>query len=286
VIPVVFTDSADTGQGIVVSGQQGGQDLNEVTVHIALPAVPQPEPTETPAPTPSNPSPTPSPSLTPTPTPTPSEPSPPTESPAPPVQEPEPNTPDLIAAPVITSPVDGARLTQDGVTFAGTGVPGVNIAVAVVPTSVLDRASASTTAQRSVASERMSRVDAQANAAAPIVVDSDGYWSVRLSLPDGEYTATAVHVSLDATGVATAALSEPSAPVTFRVAAAPAGGSGVIPPATQTPSTTAPATSRPATDTESLAATGIDGASAFALGLLLSMAGGGILLRRRLHPAG
>ncbi|RNE59200.1 hypothetical protein [Cryobacterium tepidiphilum] len=273
VIPVRFADTADRGQGIVVSGQHDGQDLNEVTVHIALPPVEEPTPTETP---------TPAPQPTPKPTPKPTEPPMPTEPPAPPVQHPEPGIPQLIAAPVITSPVAGARITDGStVTFAGFGVPGTNIAVAVVPTSVLDLSSAPAGVQQSTGGQRMTR-NTQANAAQPIVVDSDGFWSVRLSLPDGEYTVTAVHVRLDAAGMATAALSEPSAPVTFRVAATPAPGSGIIPP-TQTPAATPTATSRPATDTEALAATGIDGHGALTVGMIFALAGGGILLLRRRH---
>ena len=292
VIPVTFPDSAATGQGIVVSGQRNGESLHPVTVHVALPAVQAPAPVETPPPAPQPspepapvpaPAPMPAPAPTPTPTPAPTPtPTPAPAPPAPPVEQPQPGVPDLIAAPVITSPVGGALLADATVTFAGTGVPGTNIALAVVPTELLNRVMGTAAAGQGGVPDGMTRLDTPANASQPIVVDDAGHWKVQLPLPDGEYTATAVHVRLDSQGMAAAALSAPSTPVTFRVAVAPAG-SGVTPPLGSTPAPTAPVPSKSASDTENLAATGVDGPGALGLGLLLAVAGCGLLVLRRRH---
>ena len=136
-----------------------------------------------------------------------------------------PTTPDAtLDAPVITSPTEGQVVVGDQVTFEGTGTPGSNILLAVVPTDQLDELEAAQGDMSSAAAEPADPTD-------PIVVDADGNWTVTLALTPDDYTAAAVAFLLDANGepVLDAAgqpiISDPSADVAFSVIAAvvPAG---------------------------------------------------------------
>jgi hypothetical protein len=105
-----------------------------------------------------------------------------------------------IATPKITSPTNGAKLTGSQVTFTGTGTPGANIIVAVVPTSEVqtleDQAAASMKSAMRVAPRAATPADPED----PIVVNAQGIWSVTLALKPGDYTAEAASVLLDANG--------------------------------------------------------------------------------------
>ncbi|KIP51264.1 hypothetical protein SD72_16495, partial [Leucobacter komagatae] len=138
-----------------------------------------------------------------------------------------PTTPDAtLDAPVITSPTEGQVVVGDQVTVTGTGTgtPGSNILLAVVPTDQLDELEAAEGDMSSAASEPADPTD-------PIVVDADGNWTVTLALTPDDYTAAAVAFLLDENGapVLDAAgqpvISDPSADVAFSLVAAvvPAG---------------------------------------------------------------
>ena len=135
-----------------------------------------------------------------------------------------PPTAVVLDAPVITSPTQGQVVVGDQVTFEGTGTPGSNILLAVVPTDQLDELEAAENGRAAAAA-------VPADPADPIVVDAAGNWTVTLALTPNDYTAAAVSFLLDADGlpVLDAAgqpiVSDPSADVAFSLIAAvvPAG---------------------------------------------------------------
>jgi hypothetical protein len=124
----------------------------------------------------------------------------------------------VLDAPVITSPTQGQVVVGDQVTFEGTGTPGSNVLLAVVPTDQLDELEA--------AENGRAAAPAPADPADPIVVDAAGTWTVTLALTPNDYTAAAVSFLLDADGlpVLDAAgqpiVSAPSADVAFSLVAA------------------------------------------------------------------
>ncbi|MBD8141600.1 MULTISPECIES: hypothetical protein [Frigoribacterium] len=125
----------------------------------------------------------------------------------------------VLDAPVITSPTQGQVVVGDQVTFEGTGTPGSNILLAVVPTDQLDELEAAENGRAAAAA-------VPADPADPIVVDAAGNWTVTLALTPNDYTAAAVSFLLDADGapVLDAAgqpiVSAPSADVAFSLVAA------------------------------------------------------------------
>jgi hypothetical protein len=181
-----------------------------------------------------------------------------------------PTTPDAtLDAPVITSPTQGQVVVGDQVTFTGTGTPGSNILLAVIPTDQLDELQAAEGDMSSAAAEPADPSD-------PIVVDADGNWTVTLALTPDDYTAAAVAFLLDENGapVLDAAgqpvVSDPSADVAFSVIAA------VVPAA-------APATPI-VTGTTGLAYTGSEGTeAAIGIGAAVLLLGSTlmVLARRR-----
>lgn len=98
-----------------------------------------------------------------------------------------------LATPVITSPKTGAKLTGNKVTFTGTGTPGSNILLAVVPTAQVKAAEA----QAKLATPKATT---PADPQDPIVVGADGTWKVTLALKANDYTAEAASFLLDAQG--------------------------------------------------------------------------------------
>jgi LPXTG-motif cell wall-anchored protein len=159
--------------------------------------------------------------------------------------------PVLIPAPAITSPTNGQTVVGDAVTFTGTGVPGKNILLVVVPTELVN-------------SLQSNAEQVPDNPADPIVVDADGNWTVTLALPPHDYTAEAAEVRLE-NGVVTDVLSDPSAPVEFILVAA----------------TVAPANITPASGT--LANTGSAPMGFIGLASLLLAAGAALLITRKKH---
>lgn len=182
-----------------------------------------------------------------------------------------PTTPDVtLDAPVITSPTEGQVVVGDQVTFEGTGTPGSNILLAVVPTDQLDELEAAE------GDDTMAAAAEPADPTDPIVVDADGNWTVTLALTPDDYTAAAVAFLLDETGapVLDAAgqpvISDPSADVAFSLVAA------VVPAGT-------PATPI-ATGTTGLAYTGSEGTeAAIGIGAAVLLLGATlmVLARRR-----
>ncbi|OII27609.1 hypothetical protein [Frigoribacterium sp. MCBA15_019] len=130
-----------------------------------------------------------------------------------------PPTDVVLDAPAITSPTQGQVVVGDQVTFEGTGTPGSNILLAVIPTDQLDELEAAENGRAAAAAE-------PADPADPIVVDAAGNWTVTLALTPDDYTAAAVSFLLDADGlpVLDAAgdpiVSAPSADVAFSLVAA------------------------------------------------------------------
>ncbi|ROS54742.1 hypothetical protein [Frigoribacterium sp. PhB24] len=148
-----------------------------------------------------------------------------------------PTTPVVLDAPVITSPTQGQVVVGDQVTFEGTGTPGSNILLAVVPTDQLPELEAPADEMRAAAEP--------ADPADPIVVDADGNWTVTLALTPDDYTAAAVAFLLDADGAPVLddagqpIVSDPSADVAFSlVAAVVPAGTPATPIATGTAGTT------------------------------------------------
>ncbi|MET4050821.1 hypothetical protein ABID81_000154 [Frigoribacterium sp. PvP054] len=186
-----------------------------------------------------------------------------------------PTTPDAtLDAPVITSPTEGQVVVGDQVTFTGTGTPGSNILLAVVPTDQVAELEAAegTDTMAAAAAEPADPTDPTD----PIVVDADGNWTVTLALTPDDYTAAAVAFLLDENGapVLDAAgqpvISDPSADVAFSLVAA------VVPAGT-------PATPI-ATGTTGLAYTGSEGTeAAIGIGAAVLLLGATlmVLARRR-----
>ncbi|WP_440708335.1 hypothetical protein [Herbiconiux sp. YIM B11900] len=114
---------------------------------------------------------------------------------------------ELLPAPVITAPTAGQALTGASVTFTGTGTPGKNVLLAVVPTSAVGQLSSMAQA-------------VPADPEDPIVVDDNGDWTVTLALEPGDYTAAAALVTLGPDNTLESIISEPSIPVQFTLAAA------------------------------------------------------------------
>ncbi|RKR73336.1 LPXTG cell wall anchor domain-containing protein [Frondihabitans australicus] len=143
----------------------------------------------------------------------------------------------LLGDPTITAPTEGQALVGSTVTFSGTGTPGSNIVLVYGPTAEikaqLEKSMAamtreqtdSRTAPKAAAPEASSPSDPAAPAA-PIVVGSDGSWSVTYTAAAGDYTAIAVGTLLDENGEilldqdGDPIVTTPTAPVDFTLAAA------------------------------------------------------------------
>ena len=171
-----------------------------------------------------------------------------------------PVEPIVLDTPVITSPTTGAALTGDQVTFEGTGTPGSDIGLLVVPTAALD--------------EVTTNAEEPADPADRIIVDEAGNWTVTLALEPNDYTAVAISALLDDEGQPVLdadglpVVSEPSNEVQFTLAAAAA-----VVPAGTTPVATTPA---------GLAYTGSDNQGlALGLGAALTLAGAGLAFAAR-----
>lgn len=105
-----------------------------------------------------------------------------------------------IATPKITSPANGAKITGKQVTFTGTGTPGANIVVAVVPTAEVKSLQAQAAKSMSSAMRVAPRAATPTDPANPIVVNAKGVWTVTVALKAGDYTADAASVLLDSNG--------------------------------------------------------------------------------------
>ena len=187
-----------------------------------------------------------------------------------------PTTPIALDTPVITTPENGAEVVGSQVTFEGTGTPGSNILLVAVPTDQV------TPTARAAAQP--------ADPTDPIVVGTDGTWSVTLAAAPGDYTAAATSFLLGADGQPVLdangdpVVSAPSEPVEFTVTATPAAGT--TPVGTGTGSGTAPVATGTGTVTPTgeLAFTGADITPAAVIAGLLMLAGTAltvVMARRR-----
>ncbi|MEF2978479.1 hypothetical protein [Subtercola sp. YIM 133946] len=170
-----------------------------------------------------------------------------------------------LPAPVITAPVAGSTVYGDQVTFTGTGTPGTNVIVVAVPTAALQAAANARAAQTP-----------PADPADPIVVGTDGTWTVTLSAQPDDYTVTAVLADIGADGTIVSLLSPPSAPVEFILAATP-----VAPVVVTTPTPTPTPTAVAAASKSELADTGLGVTGAAAVAAFFGLAGAGLVLTRR-----
>jgi len=182
-----------------------------------------------------------------------------------------PTAPVTLDTPTITSPENGAAIVGSEVTFEGTGTPGSNILLVAAPT---DQVTATSRASA-----------AAADPTDPIVVGTDGTWSVTLAATPGDYTAVAQGFLLDETGEpvldadGNAVVSDPSALVQFSVTAVAATGTTPIGTGTGTGTVT---------PTGELAFTGADLTPAAIAAGLLALAGTAltvIMARRRARMA-
>lgn len=156
---------------------------------------------------------------------------------------------ELLPAPSITSPSNGETVVGDQVTFEGTGEPGANVMVFIIPTSLLEeleedladefeselrstgtdtleRAAAELGAELGAGADLQAAVEAAAepvDPTEPIVVGANGAWSVTIALPADDYTALAILIDGPETGYP---ISEPSNEVAFSLVAAAAPGAG------------------------------------------------------------
>lgn len=135
----------------------------------------------------------------------------PTAAPAPePEPQPEPvPAPEPIpapATPVITAPVQGEIVVGDRVTFEGTGTPGSDIGLLVVPTAELAELEAQIAEALAALEPQVSTLaqpSPQPAPAAPtdrIIVGDDGTWSVTLEQIPGDYTVVAFAALFDEDG--------------------------------------------------------------------------------------
>jgi hypothetical protein len=92
---------------------------------------------------------------------------------------------ELLPAPVITAPTEGQVIAGDQVTFTGTGEPGTNVALLVVPTDELEE-------ELGLAQRRIAAAAEPADPEDPIIVDENGEWSVTYALEPDEYTTAAI----------------------------------------------------------------------------------------------
>ncbi|GLK15614.1 hypothetical protein GCM10017602_00960 [Herbiconiux flava] len=164
--------------------------------------------------------------------------------------------PTLLPAPVILAPKAGQALTGPAVTFSGTGTPGENVVLAVAPTALVNQPQSLTQ-------------EMPADPEDPILVGSDGTWTVTLALDPEDYTAVAVLVELSEDGSLITVRSDVSDPVQFTLAAAPAPAPTPVTPAK-------PA----ASGGDKLAETGLE-LNALGLGGVLALAGVVLLVVRR-----
>jgi hypothetical protein len=98
---------------------------------------------------------------------------------------------EYLPAPVITSPTNGETVVGDQVTFTGTGEPGANVLLGVIPTSELEELEDAIADEADAASGDLSRAAEPADPEDPIVVGEDGTWSVTLALVPEDYTVAA-----------------------------------------------------------------------------------------------
>lgn len=164
--------------------------------------------------------------------------------------------PTLLPAPVILAPTAGQTLTGATVTFGGTGTPGENVVLAVLPTALVNQAQA--------LAQQM-----PADPEDPILVGSDGTWNVTLALDPDDYTAAAVLVEISEDGSLITVRSDVSQPIQFTLAAAPAPAPMPVVPAK-------PA----ASGSDKLAETGLE-LNGLGLGGALALAGAVLIVVRR-----
>jgi hypothetical protein len=176
-----------------------------------------------------------------------------------------------IATPKITSPANGAKITGKQVTFTGTGTPGANIVVAVVPTAEVKSLQAQAAKSMSSAMRVAPRAATPTDPANPIVVNAKGVWTVTVALKAGDYTADAASVLLDSNG--DPVLGTDGNPVV-------AGPSNVVEFVLADAVTTA-ATGTTTPTTGSLAFTGSNAAPEAGLAAALLALGGGLMAAAR-----
>jgi hypothetical protein len=92
---------------------------------------------------------------------------------------------EYVDAPVITSPTEGEVIAGDQVTFTGTGEPGADLLLGVIPTDELEE-------ELGLAQGRMAAAAEPADPEDPIIVDENGEWSVTYALDPDEYTTAAL----------------------------------------------------------------------------------------------
>lgn len=143
----------------------------------------------------------------------------------------------LLGDPTITAPTEAEKLVGSTVTFSGTGTPGSNIVLVYGPTAeikaqlektetAMKRAQAGTRLAPKASAPQASSPTDPAAATDPIIVGTDGTWSVTLKAEPGAYTVLAAGALLDADGNVLLdqdgdpLITNPTTPVDFTLAAA------------------------------------------------------------------
>ncbi|RWZ58459.1 hypothetical protein ELQ92_14225 [Labedella populi] len=175
---------------------------------------------------------------------------------------------ELVDAPTITSPEQDETVVGDQVTFTGTGEPGANVLLLVIPTELLEELEEDLADELVAANSRVAAAAEPADPEDPIVVAEDGTWSVTLALEPDEYTAAAILIDDAESGFP---ISEPSNEVSFSlVAAVAADGPGA-----------GPGAGADAGDGEGLAVTGSESTGFLGLAALLLVAGAALIVANR-----
>ncbi|NQX37195.1 hypothetical protein [Herbiconiux sp. VKM Ac-2851] len=113
---------------------------------------------------------------------------------------------ELLPAPTITGPLNGAVITGSEIRISGTGTPGMSVFLTVLPTD-----------HTGVVDSPPGAVGGPVNT---IVVDNAGVWETTVLLYPNEYTATAILADLDTSGRVSQVLSTPSTPIGFTLLSA------------------------------------------------------------------
>lgn len=114
---------------------------------------------------------------------------------------------EYLPAPVITSPTNGETVVGDQVTFTGTGEPGSNVLVGVIPTSELEEIEDAIASEIAADSGDLSRAAEPSDPEDPIIVGADGTWTVTYALAPEDYTVAAVLFDPES-GIITSDISE------------------------------------------------------------------------------
>jgi hypothetical protein len=166
---------------------------------------------------------------------------------------------EYLPAPVITSPTNGETVVGDQVTFTGTGEPGANVLLGVIPTSELEELEDAIADEADAASGDLSRAAEPSDPEDPIVVGEDGTWTVTLALVPEDYTVAAALIDPEEGLI----LSEISEFVEFSLVAAVAAADPTDP--------TRPGDGLAVTGSESTGVIGLAAALLLAGGILLAV---------------